>query len=86
MKKLFLQNVKKGFATNSSSYHSMLILTDEEYERWRNGEVINGWEYNEWFELDEFENDWSNTEFDEKTYTTAGGETIYIFCRYGSDY
>lgn len=32
--KLYLRNVKKGFATNSSSYHSTLILTDDEYQKW----------------------------------------------------
>lgn len=36
--KLHVRNVKMGFATNSSSYHSTLILTEEEYNKWKNGQ------------------------------------------------
>ena len=39
MKKLVIRNIKKGFATNSSSYHSTLILTEDEYDKWKSGEI-----------------------------------------------
>ena len=32
IKQLFVRNAKKGFATNSSSYHSTIIFTEEEFE------------------------------------------------------
>lgn len=48
MTKLFLRNIKKGFATNSSSYHSTLILTKDEYEKWSNNEItIEGVSYSD---------------------------------------
>lgn len=37
---LFVRNIKKGFATNSSSYHSTIIFTEDEYEKWKNGEKV----------------------------------------------
>ncbi len=55
MLKLFLRNIKKGFATNSSSYHSTLILTEDEFNKWKNGEVkINNINYDV-FESDEYD-------------------------------
>lgn len=39
MFKLFLRNIKKGFATNSSSYHSTMIFTKDEHDKWLNGEI-----------------------------------------------
>lgn len=39
---MYLRNIKKGYATNSSSYHSTLILTEEEYKKWKNNEEAFG--------------------------------------------
>lgn len=39
MKKLYLRNIKRGFATNSSSYHSTIILTEDEFKKWELGEI-----------------------------------------------
>ena len=39
IKKLYLRNIKRGFATNSSSYHSTIILSEDEFNKWKNGEI-----------------------------------------------
>lgn len=80
MKKLnlFLRNIKKGFATNSSSYHSTLMMSEEEYEKWKDGEIeVNGWSY------EEYEETSYETDFD--TYTTPGGEKIITISIFGYD-
>lgn len=78
--KLFLRNIKKGFATNSSSYHSTLIMTEEEHKKWNNGDIeINGYTSEDWYESD-------YAEYDEDTYTTPNGEKIIVLCQHGSDY
>ena len=80
MIKLFLRNVKKGFATNSSSYHSTLIMTKEEYDKWEKKEIeIDNYTYEEWYESD-------YAEYDETNYTTPSGDKIIVLCMYGSDY
>jgi len=39
--------IRRGiFETNSSSVHSLTMCSDDEYSKWRNGEVYyNRWEY-----------------------------------------
>lgn len=81
---LFLRNIKKGFATNSSSYHSTVVLDQEEYDKWVAGEIaveIRGDEqtYEEWQD-DEY------GETDVTTHTTPNGDSIVIICVHGSDY
>lgn len=77
---LFLRNIKKGFATNSSSYHSTLVLTEEEYNKWVSGTVK---VKNDWDDEVSYE-DWGNEYETETTrYTTPSGEKIVILCEYG---
>ena len=56
MLKLYVRNIKKGFATNSSSYHSTLILTEDEFIKWKTGEIeeIDGVKY-KYFDDDDYE-------------------------------
>ena len=81
MLNLFLRNVKKGFATNSSSYHTTLIMTEEQRKKWEAGEIeqIEGYTYDEWFDDDYAEHD---TDY----FTTPNGEKIVVHCKHGSDY
>lgn len=75
--KLYLRNIKKGFATNSSSYHSTLIMTEEEYEKWVNGEiVIDNISYDEWGDY---------CETDVTYYTSPSGDKLVILCEHGFD-
>ena len=76
MKNLYVRNIKKGFATNSSSYHSTLVMTKEEYDKWINSDIeINGYASDEWFDT-EYETERDN-------YTTPGGERIVILSKFG---
>lgn len=76
---LYLRNIKKGFATNSSSYHSTLIMDEEEYQKWQNGEIeVNGYTY------EDYEESYGETEWN--SHITPSGDKVYIICIYGSDY
>lgn len=81
---LYIRNIKKGFATNSSSYHSTLILTDEEYEKWVNGLITIKNNYN--YEIDYEE--WCEEEYesDITRYTSPSGDKLVILCLHGTDY
>lgn len=81
MKALFLRNIKQGFATNSSSYHSTLIMTEDEYDKWKSGEIesIDDYTYEEWNEDEYAETDWNS-------YTTPKGEKIVVLCKHGNDW
>lgn len=81
-KKLFLRNIKNGFATNSSSYHSTLIILKSDYEKWVKGEIKIKNGYGEEITYDEWGMDF-DTDYDE--FTTPQGETIVILCKYGSN-
>ena len=75
---LFLRNIKQGFATNSSSYHSTLIMNEEEYQKWVAGEIeVNGWSFEE-YEETEYEVDYDKKEID--------GVRVYVICIYGDNY
>ena len=83
------------FETNSSSTHSMVICSEEEYIKWANGELLaSRWEdgfqtkddlteddYG-WYDLDVWAGD---LECDENSYTSPSGDKIRIICRYGYD-
>jgi hypothetical protein len=77
---LYLRNIKKGFATNSSSYHSTIVLTEEEYNKWTKGEITieNDWgdevTYDEWG--GEYETDTTH-------YTSPSGDKLVIICEHG---
>jgi hypothetical protein len=134
-----IQTRRGVFETNSSSTHSVTIVEDSDYEKWKNGELfyiinedkfVDKWEvkrikqekygalvmdlyedgetkglidaiqnkeleqyleenydkYDLPVSYDEFfDYDFCNLELDEESYTTKGGEKIYIICRYGYD-
>lgn len=80
-KKLYLRNIKKGFATNSSSYHSTLILMKDVYDKWVNEEITVENDWGEEITYDE----WGNGESEINTFTTPNGETIVILCEHGYD-
>lgn len=76
--KLFLRNVKQGFATNSSSYHSMIMMTEEEKVKWENGEIeIDGYSYEEWNDNNYYEESHDSKE--------VNGVTVHVFAKYGYD-
>lgn len=79
---LYLRNVKKGFATNSSSYHSTIVLTEEEYNKWTKGEITVKGDYD-----DELTYDKWGEEYETETtkYTSPGGDKLVILCEYGYD-
>lgn len=80
MIKLFLRNIKKGFATNSSSYHSTLILTEEEYEKWTTGKIKVENDYEEQISYEEWGEDY---ETDITRYTSPSGDKLVILCEHG---
>lgn len=96
-----MKTIRYGtFETNSSSTHSLIICTDEEYQKWVNGEMV----------LDRYadaivpmpsdqeleEDDWEYVKYSdyydkidmetyEKEYTTKHGDKIHVFGWYGYD-
>lgn len=80
LKSLFVRNIKKGFATNSSSYHSTIVMTEEDHEKWKEGDVVvDGYTHEDWYN-DEY------AEYDTTYFTTPQGDKIVILCQYGYDY
>lgn len=88
------------FETNSSSTHSLIICTDEEYKKWQNNELILDRYYDTLEPMpsdDELEDDsWRYVKYDEyddkidmegfdSTYTTPSGDVIHVFGWYGHD-
>lgn len=82
------------FETNSSSTHSVVICSDEELEKWKNGELV----YYSWDEelvpleeleypgdCDTYDQFGEYFEVDHTRYVTKSGEVINIICRYGYD-
>lgn len=82
---LFLRNIKKGFATNSSSYHSTVVLDQEEYDKWVAGEIEVEIRYDP-ISYEDWCNDKEGGETDITTHTTPNGDSIVIICVHGSDY
>ena len=83
MVKLYIRNIKKGFATNSSSYHSTLILTEDEYEKWKSGEINIQSEYNDEVSYEDWGYDY---ETEVTRYTSPSGDKLVILCEHGTDY
>lgn len=84
------------FETNSSTTHTLTIVSNDEYEKWRNGELL----YDFWKEklvdpekdeIDEdcvsydkyFEDDY--LEIFNIDYKTESGDEIVVFGKYGHD-
>ena len=122
-------SIRRGvFETNSSSTHSLTICTEDEFNKWKNGEmyltydglktkedIMKTWIANKkrWYPekyanlseeeiIKEFEKDFEESSYEYKTYeywqneesclesyfetyTTPGGEKIYVFGEYGYD-
>lgn len=84
------------FETNSSSTHSLCICTEDEYERWKNGELLFD-SYREEFTSEKFDYwDEPNKTFDEywddeylepfeEEYVSPSGDRIVVFGKYGWD-
>ena len=86
------------FETNSSSTHSICICTEEDYNKWENGEKL--WDYysgklvdvdsvpeeerNTWdYRNCDFEEDYN--EWYDMKFTTPSGDKMVAFGRYGYD-
>ena len=93
------RQIRRGvFETNSSSTHSLTIVSQEDYDKWGNGEMlIHKWEgrlvnkedipedrkyYYKTY--DEYWNDCYLETF-EQTFTTKSGEKIVAFGEFGYD-
>lgn len=93
-----MRQIRLGiFETNSSSTHSIVICTDEEFEKWKNGELVydgdkslipsteDNPEYGDSYgnNYDEFG---EYAEVCHTEYTTESGDKINIICRYGQEW
>lgn len=93
--------VRQGvFETNSSSVHSLTICTQEEYDRWQNGEMVLDTSIDRIVDVkdidsnkkyryetyDEYNESASNYEEFEETYTTKSGDQIVIFGYHGDNH
>lgn len=93
------RQIRRGvFETNSSSTHSLTIVSQEEYDKWKKGEMlIHAWD-EELISKDDIPEDklsyyktyneyWDNCDLEtfEQTYTTKGGEKIVAFGEFGYD-
>lgn len=88
------------FETNSSSVHSLTICTQEEYDRWQNGEMVLDTSIDRFVDVkdidankkyryetyDEYNESASNYEEFEETYTTKSGDQIVIFGYHGDNH
>ena len=91
-----LRQVRRGvFETNSSSVHSLTIVSKEMFDRFKKGELKMTWR-DELIDSthpkfdDEDTTDYENYGGDEyeqfeKTYTTEGGEVVVAFGYYGEN-
>ena len=90
-------SIRRGvFETNSSSTHTITMCSEEEYNKWKNGELVfDRWQeelvepkednkYHEYQTYDEFWEDEFLEGFKEK-YTTNSGEKVIAFGLYGYD-
>ena len=88
------------FETNSSSTHSLIICTDNEYKAWRRGDAILDRDVDRIVPMpsdEEIEDDnWRYIKYNEydyridmdgfdETYTTPHGDVIHVFGWYGYD-
>lgn len=89
------------FETNSSSTHSLIICTDEEYQKWIDGEMVLDRDYEKIAPIpsdSELEEDrWRYVKYDEyddkislesyhEEYITPHNDKIHVFGWYGYDY
>lgn len=95
-----MKTIRVGiFETNSSSTHSITLCSEEDYEKWKNGELIydrysdsliplNEMEEDpdryQYLKYDEFENEINYPQFYEE-YETKSGEKVIAFGYYGCE-
>jgi hypothetical protein len=93
-----LRKIRRGiFETNSSSTHSLTIVSAEDFEKWKNGELL----FDKWSEVFVQKTD-SNQDYEDletyeqymnedyletyrSTYTTKSGDKVIAFGKYGYD-
>lgn len=93
-----LRTIRRSvFETNSSSTHSITMCLKEDYDKWKNGELLfDGWtntfikspeeaKYKD--EVVTYDEYWDDEYLEtfENTYTTKSGEVIIAFGKYGYD-
>lgn len=83
------------FETNSSSVHSLTIVSKEEFERFKNDELRMTWRgklidsSDEEFESEDtekYDGYGEDHEYFEQEYTTKSGDVVVAFGYHGSDY
>ena len=97
-----MRQIRYGvFETNSSSVHTLTVCSTEEYEGWENGELVYDIHKEELVSKDsinkerikkgyltynEYDEQYEDCEYFEKTYITKNGEKIVAFgyCGYES--
>lgn len=95
-----MKTVRFGaFETNSSSTHSLIICTDEEYNRWYGGEMVIDKEREKivsmpsdeelkedrWRYMTRSDYEYLSMDTFHKKYTTKSGDKIRVFGWYGYD-
>lgn len=88
------RQIRRGvFETNSSSVHTLTIVSKEDFERFKKGELRAVWggdlvdSSNDDFEdADSWESYGEDYEYFEKEYTTNSGETVVAFGYHGESY
>jgi len=83
------------FETNSSSTHSLTIVSAEDFEKWQNGDLLLDRWNDEFVQKTEEDNDDLETydqymdedylEIFKDTYTTKSGDKVVVFGKYGYD-
>ena len=84
------------FETNSSSTHSMVVCSDEDLQKWMNGELL--YDYDGLVKREELDQDYIEDyktyeqfmdsdyeEVGETIHTTSNGEKVHIIYKYGHD-
>lgn len=96
------RTIRRGvFETNSSSVHSMVICSDEEWRKWQLGELVYDYWSDKLIEVTDETEPNGDCYFDfgeviecswfkdyhtfSKEYTTESGDLIHIFGYYGCD-
>ena len=93
-----MKTIRRGvFETNSSSTHSITIMSEEDYDLWGDEWLLNT-ETDKLVHKDsvtEDDDDYhiqtkegffdTNLETDENYYTTKSGDNIIVICKYGYD-
>lgn len=94
-----MKTIRNGtFETNSSSTHSIIIMTEEEYNNWENNKLLLDTKSDLLVECSEenLENSCCKTidsfyddcylEIDTTHYTSPSGDKLIIICQHGNDF